>query len=102
MSFKVIGIGEVLWDMMAAGRELGGAPAHFAFHACALGASAGVVTRIGNDPSGRVILERFREMELPTKTVQVDSEAPTGTVTVALTNQGVPNFIIHENVAWDR
>jgi fructokinase len=34
--------------------------------------------------------------------VQVDDEAQTGTVTVALDGQGVPQFTIHENVAWDR
>ena len=49
MSFKVIGVGEVLWDLLPAGPQLGGAPANFACHARALGAQAAVVTRVGND-----------------------------------------------------
>ena len=102
MSFKVIGIGEVLWDLLPAGKQLGGAPANFAYHAHALGASGSAITRIGNDPLGREILERFKQLGLPDKTVQVDDQSPTGTVTVTLSKDGVPHFTIHENVAWDR
>ena len=102
MSFKVIGIGEVLWDLLPTGPQLGGAPANFAYHAHALGAQAAVISRVGQDGLGREILERFKQMELPRETVQVDDQAPTGTVTVKLNGDGVPHFVIHENVAWDR
>jgi len=101
MSFKVVGIGEVLWDLFPEGPQLGGAPANFAYHAHALGADAAVVSRVGNDNYGREILERFKKQGLLAGTVQVDEEAPTGMVTVALQDQGVPRFIIHENAAWD-
>ena len=60
MSFKVIGIGEVLWDLMPAGKQLGGAPANFAHHARSLGADAMVITRVGQDDLGREILGRCR------------------------------------------
>ncbi len=102
MSFRVIGIGEVLWDLFLDGPQLGGAPANFAYHAQALGARSQVLTRIGVDRFGRDILERFKAMDLPMGTVQLDEEVPTGTVTVTLNGNGVPHFIIHENVAWDR
>ena len=101
MSFKIAGIGEVLWDLLPAGPQLGGAPANFAYHAHALGARARVVTRIGNDNHGREIMRRFQEMGIADGTVQVDDAAPTGTVTVALSDQGIPNYVIHEDVAWD-
>lgn len=101
MSFNIVGIGEVLWDLLPAGPQLGGAPANFACHAHALGAHACVVTRVGNDDFGRAILKRFEQMEIADGTMQVDEAAPTGTVTVALSDQGIPNYIIHENVAWD-
>jgi fructokinase len=48
MGFNVIGIGEVLWDLLPSGPQLGGAPANFACHAYQLGADAQVITRIGN------------------------------------------------------
>ena len=102
MSFRVVGIGEVLWDLFPDGPQLGGAPANFAYHAHALGASAQVLTRIGKDRFGNEILERFKAMELPLDTIQLDGGTPTGTVTVRLNGNGVPHFVIHENVAWDR
>ena len=102
MSFRVLGIGEVLWDLLPAGAQLGGAPPNFACHARALGADAAIVTRVGSDALGREILERLERLGLPPSLVQVDERAPTGTVTVALDADGVPRFTIHEDVAWDR
>jgi fructokinase len=102
MSPHILGLGEVLWDVLPSGAQMGGAPANFAYHAGALGASAGVITRIGQDKLGRDILERFAAMGLPADLVQEDEAAPTGTVTVRLDAQGVPQFTIHEDVAWDR
>jgi fructokinase len=102
MSFKIVGIGEVLWDLLPSSFELGGAPANFAYHAHALGASSRIITRIGNDAFGQAILKRFEELKIADGTIQVDEAAPTGTVSVALSANGIPNYLIHENVAWDR
>lgn len=97
----VIGVGELLWDLLPAGKQLGGAPANFAYHAHALGADELVVSRVGNDPLGQEILERFRALGLRTDGISVDPAAPTGTVSVSLDEHGKPTFTIHENVAWD-
>jgi fructokinase len=102
MSFKIVGIGEVLWDLLPSGSQLGGAPANFAYHAHALGARTCIVTRVGNDGFGQAILQRFDEQGIADGTVQMDNDAPTGTVTVTLSEHGIPNYTIHENVAWDR
>ena len=102
MSRHVLGIGEVLWYLLPTGAQLGGAPANFAYHARALGADAGVITRIGRDSLGDDILRRLDVMGLPAGLVQRDASAPTGTVTVQLSADGVPQFTIHEDVAWDR
>ena len=101
MSFRLVGIGEVLWDLLPAGAQLGGAPANFAYHAHALGATASLVTRVGNDDLGKAIVERFEQIEIADDTIQVDDVAPTGTVTVALSHNGIPHYRIHEDVAWD-
>lgn len=101
-TFRCLGLGEVLWDLLPSGAQMGGAPANFAYHARALGADAGVITRVGNDSLGHDILKRFEALGLPTNLVQRDDRAPTGTVTVQLSADGVPQFTIHENVAWDR
>jgi fructokinase len=101
MDFNVVGVGEVLWDLLLTGPQLGGAPANFAYHAHALGAQAQVITRVGKDDYGREIIRRFREMGLPHSTVQVDEAAPTGTAKVALSGNGLAHFTIQEDVAWD-
>lgn len=101
MSFKVIGVGEVLWDLLPAGKQLGGAPANFASHAHALGAEAIIVSKVGKDPLGIELVQALSDMGLPTHGILVDSAAPTGTVSVTLDGDGVPSFTIHENVAWD-
>jgi fructokinase len=102
MKTKVIGIGEVLWDMLPGGRRMGGAPANFACHAHALGADAGIISRVGNDALGQEILARLDELGVATNCVEVDPDAPTGTVGVDLDPTGQPTYTIHEDVAWDR
>ncbi len=97
----ILGIGEILWDLLPSGKQLGGAPGNFAYHAQALGAEALVVSRVGNDALGREILDRLRGLGLRTDGITVDPSAPTGTVEVTLDAGGQPTFTIHENVAWD-
>lgn len=101
MSFKIVGIGEVLWDLLPGGKQLGGAPANFAYHAHGLGAAASVVSRVGKDALGQELLGRLSQLGLGTDTVEEDPALPTGTVTVELGADGQPHYTIHENVAWD-
>jgi fructokinase len=100
--FKIVGIGEVLWDLLPAGKQLGGAPANFVCQARALGADARLISRVGDDDAGREIIESFRARGLPTETIGIDPTAPTGTVSVEVGAGGHPKYSIHENVAWDR
>lgn len=102
MKPKVVGIGEILWDLLPSGKQLGGAPANFAYHAHALGAEVRVVSRVGDDLLGREILARLAALGLPTAGVSVDASAPTGTVSVEVQADGQPRFTIHENASWDR
>jgi fructokinase len=102
MGHQILALGEVLWDLLPSGKQLGGAPANFTYQCRSLGADARLVTRVGDDALGREVLERFRLLGLPTQPVQVDPELPTGTVDVALAPDGQPRFTIREHVAWDR
>src|SRR5512138_3734899 len=98
MRFKLVGLGEVLWDLLPGGKQLGGAPANFAYHARALGADARIISRVGGDANGREIMERLEKLGVPTDCVERDPAAPTGTVSVQLAADGQPRFTIHENV----
>jgi len=101
MSFKIVSVGEVLWDMLPGGKQLGGASANFAYHARMLGAEAWVVSRVGDDSPGREMLERLHAMQISTDCITLDSSAPTGTAAIELASDGQPKFTIRENVAWD-
>jgi fructokinase len=97
----VIGLGEVLWDLLPGGKQFGGAPANFAYHAKALGAEAYVVSCVSDDELGDEILTRLDGLGLSRDYIAIDPEHPTGTVSVELNVHGKPTYIIHEPVAWD-
>ena len=100
-SLVFVGIGEVLWDLLPGGRQFGGAPANFAYHAKALGVDAQVVSCVGGDDMGDEILAYLDRLGLGHEHIAVDPEHPTGTVSVRLDAAGKPNYVIHEQVAWD-
>ena len=45
----ILAIGEILWDLFPAGKQLGGAPANFAWHAAQLGADQRVARQALRD-----------------------------------------------------
>ncbi len=100
-TFTIIGLGEILWDLLPGGKQLGGAPANFAFHAQSLGAESYVVSAVGDDTFGNEILDLLKQLGLNTRYIRIDRDHPTGTVSVELDAEGTPNFTIHEDVAWD-
>ncbi|MBU4200441.1 MAG: carbohydrate kinase [Verrucomicrobia bacterium] len=97
----VVGIGEILWDCLPGGKQLGGAPANFVYHATALGAAGCVVSCVGDDPAGLEIGARLDALKLDRHGLAVDGSHPTGTVDVKVDADGKPRYIIHEHVAWD-
>lgn len=99
--FTVLGLGELLWDLLPAGKQLGGAPANFAYMTALLGDRAVVVSRVGKDRLGNAAARRLTRLGLPSTFLQVDTRHPTSTVDVAVDEQGQPKFEILTNVAWD-
>lgn len=99
MKNVIVGIGEILWDMLPGGKVLGGAPANFAYHASQLGFYGYAVSAIGNDKLGQEISDSLIQKDLRHDIQAIDY--PTGTVNVTLNNEGIPQYEICENVAWD-
>ena len=97
----VIGIGELLWDLLPAGPRMGGAPANFACHAHAFGAEAHVVSCVGSDEPGARLLRNLQELGLPVTGIAIDPLHPTGAVRVQLMDDGQPVFTIEPDSAWD-
>ena len=101
MKRYIVGLGEVLWDMLPEGKKLGGAPANFAYHSGQfLGSDNTIaVSAIGDDDLAKETLDNMKSHSLNFLMPKV--EYPTGTVQVTLDGYGVPTYDIKENVAWD-
>ena len=97
----ILGLGEVLWDCFPDEERPGGAPANFSYHAAQLGYQGGVLSRVGMDERGEKLVRWLAEKGVRTDWIQRDPDHPTGTVTVDVSRPDHPQFIIHENVAWD-
>ena len=99
MNDVIVGMGEVLWDMLPEGKKIGGAPANFAYHVSQYGFDGCVVSAVGDDKLGNEILESFNNRRLNYLIQRVPY--PTGTVQIELDEAGIPRYEIKENVAWD-
>ena len=101
MKKRVVGLGEVLWDILPERTCLGGAPANFAYITTLMGDQGIVASRVGEDPRGVEALHRMEELGLDIEHVQTDRQHPTGTVKVELDDKGQARFEIARPVAWD-
>ena len=97
----VVGLGEVLWDLFPEGKQLGGAPANFAYITNLLGDRGIIASRVGDDAFGDEIQQRLGTLGLEASYLQLDSARPTGTVRVRVDQDGQPRFEITDMVAWD-
>ncbi len=97
----VAAVGELLWDLLPSGKVLGGAPANFIYRINSFGDLGQLVTRVGDDDLGDEALEQVLQLELSERNIQIDPAYPTGTVHVRLNKQGIPDYTIHEQVAYD-
>jgi fructokinase len=97
----IVGLGELLWDVFPNRKELGGAPANFAYMTSLLGDEGVVASRVGRDRLGNAAARRLAKLGLSQEWLQLDTKSPTGTVKVQVFEDGQPKFQIAENVAWD-
>ena len=96
----ILGIGELLWDMLPEGARLGGAPANFSVMAGRLGNHAAILSRVGRDDLGREAVHLLNPLPADTSFLQIDPMHATGQVTVSFDN-GQPAYTIHHPAAWD-
>ena len=94
----VVGIGELLWDVLPTGKKAGGAPINFVYHATQLGAEGYAISAVGKDELGEEIVQELDNNHIAHCIESVDYQ--TGTVEVTL-EKGIPTYNIIENVAWD-
>jgi fructokinase len=97
----IVGLGELLWDLLPSGKQLGGAPANFAYITNLLGDTGIPASRVGLDSLGDEALHHLAQLGLTAAFVQRDPFHPTGTVSIEIDSSGQPRFDIAEPVAWD-
>jgi fructokinase len=99
--YRVVGLGELLWDLLPTGRKLGGAPANFAYITNLLGDEGIPASRVGDDDLGTEVIRHLKDRGLLTDFIQTDPTHPTSTVKVEIDAAGQPRFEICESIAWD-
>ena len=100
-SFRIVGLGEVLWDVFPDQIHFGGAAANYACHAQMLGGQVSLVSCVGQDSLGEQAVDFLKQRQIDTSAVAQSSSYPTGTVQITLDSKGKPDFEIKADVAWD-
>lgn len=99
--FVVVGLGELLWDIFPQGKQLGGAPANFAYMAALLGNRGIVASRVGSDRLGQEAIWQLKSSGLDTSYVQIDEGHETGTALLKVDLKGQAEYKFGDDIAWD-
>ena len=95
----IVGLGELLWDRLPSGPQLGGAPTNFIYYTSLLGAEGIIATCVGEDRLGSLAIDKVAGFGLTTDWIQRDQIHPTGTVDITIGSNGEPYFNIEQNAA---
>ena len=98
---KVLGIGEILWDVFEDEEFLGGAPLNFVTNCQRLDHSSTLLSAIGDDQRGGSALDAIRNSGIDMTYIRRQSELPTGTAVVTTDAHGEPSFEIVRPAAYD-
>ncbi|WP_307271997.1 carbohydrate kinase [Chryseobacterium sp. W4I1] len=98
---NVISFGEVLFDVFGEEKKIGGAPLNLALRTVSYGFPVAMISAVGNDEDGKVILDYTKENALETSGIIVSSEYDTGIVQVSLNERGSATYEIKFPSAWD-
>jgi fructokinase len=97
---RVVGVGEILWDLLPAGERLGGAPFNVVAHLRRFGWDATFVSAVGRDELGRRALDEARRLGVDASRIGW-SDLPTGVVRVRIDASGNPDFEIVSPAAYE-
>jgi fructokinase len=97
---NVLGIGELLWDLLPGAERLGGAPFNVVAHLRRFGCHAAYVSAVGADARGRRAVREVASLGVDTSLIEVN-ELPTGVVRVELDAAGVPDYEVVSSAAYE-
>lgn len=98
----VVAIGEALIDFVEEkinddkypilSSHPGGAPANFLAPICKYGLNASLISRVGNDEFGKLLINTLKESHIKTNNIQIDNDSFTTLAFVTLNNKGDRSF----------
>lgn len=97
---SVVGVGEILWDLLPDGPRLGGAPFNATVHLGRFGCRAAFVSAVGRDELGQRAMSEATRLGVGTALIEVNDQ-PTGVVRVELDQEGIPTYEIVSPAAYE-
>ena len=93
--------GEVVFDCFDNDKKLlGGAPFNVAWHLHHFGSTPYMVSRVGKDEMGKIVLDAINDRKMIAEGIQIDERLSTGYVSV-MDAETDPKYDITDNVAFD-
>jgi fructokinase len=97
-----IGVGEILWDRLPDGDEIGGAPFNVIAHLARFGYRAAYLTAVGQDSAGDAAIAQMAARGIDTSLVSRVDGVPTGLAEVTVGPGGSPAFEIRRPAAFEQ
>ncbi|MDN3619316.1 carbohydrate kinase [Polaribacter undariae] len=99
---KIVCFGEVLWDVFPTHKKIGGAPLNVAVRLKSFKNDVAMVSAIGNDELGKLILNYINDLKINADAVVILEDYTTGEVAVTLNEKGAATYEIVHPRAWDK
>ena len=101
-NLKAVAYGEVLWDVFANEKKIGGAPLNVALRMKTFGCEAAMISCVGKDQDGQAIIDHVKSLGLDTNAIMQTEDFATGLVKVTLNDRGSASYEISYPAAWDK
>lgn len=101
-NLKAVAYGEVLWDVFANEKKIGGAPLNVALRMKTLGCEVAMISCVGNDEDGKAIIDQVKSLGLEMSAIMQTKDFATGLVNVTLNERGSASYEINYPSAWDK
>ena len=99
---KGVSFGEILFDVFLEHKKIGGAPLNVASRLNSLGGEVAMISAVGNDANGKILVDYLDGVGINTETIQVKENYATGVVNVILNEKGNASYDINYPAAWDK
>ncbi|KLI41313.1 carbohydrate kinase [Brachyspira hyodysenteriae] len=102
--FKIVSFGELLYDVYDNVSVIGGAPFNYSLQLSRLlnkDDKLKFITALGDDDYSKDAVSFIDNENIDKSLIQILKDYDTGKATVFLNEKKIPDYIIHENAAWD-